>query len=96
MDTTNQTPAVFIKAAKISISISALVKSKIKYDFELEALEKKLEKFIEFDFFVMYQPSDGFVIVQKEDGDNAPLAKCIAIIEKHGCLSYDNYTDECI
>jgi hypothetical protein len=91
-----QNPAFLVGAVRRSFSLKNLIKSKNKYDSEIDNIYKKLEFFVEFDFFIMYQPSDGFVIVHQENCHNAPLLKCIGIIERYGRLSYDNYLDECI
>jgi len=89
-----QKPAFLVGDVRRSFSLKNLIKSKNKYDSEIDNIYKKLEFFVEFDFFIMYQPSDGFVIVHQENWHNAPLLKCIGIIERYGSLSYDNYLNE--
>ena len=56
-------------------------------------LEQSLLKKIEFEFFIVYQYSDGFVIVKTDSAENAPLNKCVSIINKKGILSYSDYKD---
>jgi len=83
-------------AVRRSISLKKLIKAKQKYDLEIDTLYKKIQPYVEFDFFIMYQPSDGFVIVHNENSHNAQLSRCVEIIEDKGKLSYDEYLEECI
>ena len=53
--------------------------------------EENLKDKIEFDFFIMHQPSDGYVVVHKECMHNAPLSLCLLVIKEKGILSYDDY-----
>ena len=77
-------------------SLSKLVKAKQVYDKEIQNVYKQLEPFVRFDFFVMYQQGDGFVIVHKEHNHNARVSCCKLIIERDGFLDYENYLPECI
>lgn len=71
---------------------------KIHNEFEAQSsfLEKILEEKIEFDFFIQHQPSDGFVIVHRDDDHNGLFYPCLKIIEEKGSLSIDDYLLECI
>ena len=73
-----------------------LIKFHQNYELQCEVLNKILKDKIEFDFFVMYQYSDGFVIVHTQDSHNALLRDCLTIIEKKGFLTFDDYILECI
>ena len=76
----------------MKIKISKLINAKSKYDSELGDVESQLSKFIDFDFSVFYQPSDGFVILAVETCQNAPLSVCIEIINEKGRLTYSDYS----
>jgi hypothetical protein len=73
------------------ITIDKLVEAQMNLNAEIESIETLLKKYIKFDFFVMYQASDGFVIVNERTTENAVLRWCIEHINKHGKLSYDDY-----
>ena len=69
--------------------------AKQRLDGVIEMTESELKDKIEFDdYFIFYQPSDGFVLVY--NSHNAPLRKCIPIIKRKGKLSLEDYMDECI
>ncbi len=84
------------RVVRRSFSLKKLIKSREKYEFEIDAIYKKIKMYVEFDFFVMYQPSDGFVIVHVDDAHNAPLSRCIGIIEDKAKLTFKDYIKECI
>lgn len=67
-----------------------------KYEAQCSYLANILSEKIEFKFFVMYQYSDGFVIVHEEGNHNAPLYSCISTIEEKGFLSFEDYRYLCI
>ena len=75
----------------IKLSTKAIQKALGKYDDAVGDLEYKLSEYIDFDFSVMYQPSDGFVIVKIDTAHNAPLSKCISVIESKGKLTVEDY-----
>lgn len=77
-------------------SLKKLVRAKELYDQEIDNVYKQLEPFVRFEFFVMNQQGDGFVIVDKNENHNARVSCCVAIIERDGFLDYDNYLPECI
>lgn len=72
-----------------------LYKAQSKLDAEINAAEKLLSVKIDFRFGILYQPADGFVIVD-EDAHNAPLSSCLAIIKRKGVLTKEDYLDETI
>ncbi len=76
----------------MKIKISKLINAKSKYDSELGEVERQLSKYIDFDFSVFYQPSDGFVLLAVESCQNAPLSVCIGIINEKGKLTYSDYS----
>jgi len=80
----------------MSPRIKKLINAKEKYDTELHKFRESLRQHIQFNFFIMHQPSDGFVIVHDEYCHNAPLYKCIDIINTKGVLCYEDYLKECI
>jgi hypothetical protein len=67
-----------------------------KYEAQCSYMNNILSEKIEFDFFVMYQYTDGFVVVHKEDNYNAPLQLCIEIIKEKEVLSFEDYRYLCI
>jgi len=77
-----------------SFSISKLMAAKSKYDKEIAALEDRLSPFIEFDFFIIWQQGDGFVIVS--DDVNSSLEKCIEIIQKEEKLTFNDFLENSI
>ena len=91
-----QNPALRKTAVMRGFSLKKLVKAKQTYEKEIDNVYEKLKPFVEFDFFVMNQQGDGFVIVDKENSHNARLSRCILVIERDGVLNYDNYLPECI
>ena len=91
-----ESPAFLVGAVRRSFSLKKLIEAKQKYELEIDVLYKKIEKYVEFEFFIMYQPSDGFVIVHKDNSLNARLSKCVEIIELKAKLSYEDYLKKCI
>jgi len=91
-----QSPALRKTAVMRGFSLKKLVKAKQAYDKEIENVYRQLEPFVKFDFFVMHQQGDGFVIVDKENNHNARVSCCKIVIERDGFLDYDNYLPECI
>jgi hypothetical protein len=91
-----QKPPLRKTLVRRSFSLKKLITAKQKYESEIDSYYKKIEQYVEFDFFIMYQPSDGFVIVHSENSHNAPLSICVGIIEDKGKLSYEDYLTECI
>jgi hypothetical protein len=61
-----------------------------KYTSVIGDAESEISKYVDFDFSIAYQPSDGFVIVD-EYSNNAPLSSCIGLIEETGSLLYKDY-----
>lgn len=83
----------------MKISTKALHKAHGKYQSEIGNIEQKLTGYIDFDFGVLYQPSDGFVIyaeVSKYGASNAPLDSCLKIIADKGKLTEQDYLSNCI
>lgn len=75
-----------------SYSLTKLANAKRNYDTEVAKMELQLEKIIEFNFFISFQDSDAcHVIVNSNTTQNAPLAKCLGIINKKGKLTYKDY-----
>lgn len=64
-----------------------------RYQNVIALANKKLRNKVGFPCFVMYQESDGFVLVDEEDGNNAPLSSCLTVIEQKGFLSLEDYMD---
>lgn len=69
--------------------LNQLSKAQSNYKAAINKAEAEIEDKIDFDFYIMYQPSDGFVVVS--DDTNAPLADCLLIIKEKGRLSYEDY-----
>ena len=92
----SQSNAFFLDTGRRSFSLKKLVNAKKKYDDEIKEIYNKIKPLVEFDFFIMHQASDGFVIVHQEKTHNARLSVCIRIIEDKGKLNYEDYLLECI
>lgn len=78
---------------KINKEYIKLKKTYSDYQSQCRKFQNELSDKIEFDFYVDYQPSDGFVIGHSEECHNAPVFSCLNIIEKKGVLTYDDYKD---
>lgn len=66
-----------------------------KYEGVIGSVEKEIADNVKFDFSIFWQPSDGFVMCDNEMG-NAPIDECIEVINKKGCLTYEDFRSECI
>ena len=66
------------------------------YDGVIGSVEREIFDRVEFDFSIFWQPSDGFVMCDNEMGNNAPISECIKVINKKGCLTYEDFKSECI
>lgn len=71
--------------------IEKLNKAQIKYELLKSDIEKYLSDKILFDFFLEWQPSDGWTIVATEHANVAPLKSCLQVIEKEKYLNYDQF-----
>lgn len=62
-----------------------------KYRAAIERVEAEIKDSVEFEFFIQWQPSDGFVMVHHDGAYNAPLRECLFVIKEAGCLSEVDY-----
>lgn len=62
-----------------------------KLTAEMEKLEKKLKRFVKFDFSIGWMAGDGFMILNNDTDDVAPLDKCIKIIHETGALTEEQH-----
>lgn len=63
-----------------------------KYESAIKKMEGAIFGLVQFEFSIFHQQSDGFVILRDFDmGQNAPLDKCIKVIEEKGILTIDDY-----
>lgn len=77
--------------------LKSLQKSHDTYTLQLNKATDFIRSKAEFDCFIFFQPSDGFVIgVDIDNGMNAPLDKCLEIIEKKGILSLEDFLQQSI
>lgn len=74
-----------------NISLNSVRKAHEKYLSEINKIQTQLKDFVEFEFFIVAQEGDGFVIVHIEETHNAPLEMCISIIKEKGTLTYSDY-----
>lgn len=81
---------------KLKREVNKLTTAKARYDTAVVELESKISDAVEFEFGIIYQPSDGFVILHVEGSHNAPLECCLDIIKGDGVLSYEEYQGICI
>lgn len=61
-----------------------------KYAAEITHAESQIGDKIEFEFFILWQQSDGFVIGDL-DGGNAPLGECLEVISEKGNFTHDDF-----
>lgn len=66
------------------------------WDKEVEAVTEKLAPYIQWEFNVVHQPSDGWMILHVETGQLARINDCLLIIRKEGVLSFNSYDKVCI
>lgn len=64
-----------------------------KYDSTVGDVEAAIVDKVQFDFNILHQESDGWVMLARIDGDskNAGLNQLLEIIKKKGVLSEDDY-----
>lgn len=60
-----------------------------KYISIIEGVEADLASKIDFEFSILYQSADGFVI--EHEAHNAPISSCLRIIDKKGRLTEEDY-----
>jgi len=68
-----------------------LSKAHREYTTAIDKAKRMLSPKIKFPFFIEYQPSDGFVILNEESTRLAPLGYCTLIIESKGELTYEDF-----
>lgn len=73
------------------ITFKKLIEAHQKYLAAIGRMERELEGKVEFQYFVIHQQSDGFVLVHSEYNMNARLKDCLEIIQRKGTLSYEDY-----
>lgn len=71
--------------------LKKLITAHQKYEGVISQVQEEIKNKIEFDdFFIQYQPSDGFVLVYG-GWENRSLATCLSIIKDEGRLTLDEY-----
>lgn len=71
---------------------SFLHRAQWDYEGRMDIVHILLARYIDFEWFLQWQPSDGWTIVAGEKGVKvAPLSKCIEIIKDKGVLSFEDY-----
>jgi hypothetical protein len=75
--------------------IKKLKTAQIKYEESIGFVEKEIADKVEFDFSIIWQPSDGFVMCDDDMG-NASINDCIKLINEKGFLTYEDYKSHCI
>lgn len=76
---------------KPKVVINKLNSALGKYNSAIGSIEADLCGKIDFEFAIIYQPSDGFVLLDTANANNAPLSTCLKIIEEKGHLSHEDY-----
>lgn len=61
-----------------------------KYDAEVRDVEKFIADKVEFDFYILYQESDGWVMLAL-DARNAPMDTVLDVIKQKGVLTKEDY-----
>jgi len=80
----------------LELRVKHLEKAHKVYESEVGSLEKAISEKVEFDFGVDYMPGDGFVLLNVETTNLAPLSSCIREIESSGSLTEDSHKSMCI
>ena len=65
--------------------IKKINNARLKYYKAISNLESKIIDRVKFDFFILYQEADNFVLCY--DGYNSPLLECLMEIKKNGILT---------
>jgi len=74
---------------KIKSAFKKLNTAHSKYQSAIGSLEAEISTAFDFDFSIIYQNSDGFVI--EHNSYNAPLSECLGIIIKKGILTEEEF-----
>lgn len=75
-------------------AVKRLYDARSKYDDVIGAIESQLHNYIDFDFSITYQSSDGFVLVSGDS--SATLESCIDVILQSGLLTENVFKTLCI
>ncbi|HZI25659.1 MAG TPA: hypothetical protein VFD46_11300 [Chryseolinea sp.] len=79
--------------------LAKINRTKQKYDEQVAELETYLRDVVDFEFKIDYQPSDGHMLCNHEDGEEmhiAPLVDCLSVIYSKGKLSYKDHRNLCV
>lgn len=71
--------------------LKKLETAKSKYDATIATIEAKLSPFVEFEFTVFYQQTDGFVVLDVERSRNMTIDNAIDTINEDGSLTVNNF-----
>ena len=73
--------------------INKLHNAKSKYDDVIGSVESEINDKVKFEYNILYQESDGWVMLAEIDGDskNAGLYGLLEVIKKKGVLNEDDY-----
>ena len=67
------------------------------FEFQRQLLVQLLSGHTVFQIDILWQPGDGFVVLDVESGsDLVPLDDCIRIIEEEGTLTRKEFKNHCI
>jgi hypothetical protein len=67
------------------------------FEFYRQELILLLSEHTDFEIDIIFQPGDGFTVLDVESGsDLAPLDTCIRIIKKEGNLTREEFKNHCI
>lgn len=70
--------------------INKLYNAQSKYDGQVGSVESEIADKVEFDFGILWQQADGWVMVAF-DGCNSPIEPLLEIIKNKGSLNKDDY-----
>ena len=73
--------------------MNKLLNAQFKYDGVIGSVEAEIADKVEFDFNILYQESDGWVMLAEINGDskNAGLDHLLEVIKQKGVLTEDDY-----
>lgn len=80
---------------KIEKTLGLLLRAQTKYENIIGGVECQIVKNVDFDFCIVWQPSDGFVICDM-DGNNSALSTCLEIINNIGLLTHKKFKENLI
>ena len=80
-----------MKSSNSNKTFKQLIRTRERHQNLITKLEFELKNKIEFDFAIVFQPSDDHCILNVNNSDLAPLNLCLHLIDTKGFLSLDDF-----